>query len=353
MLATSGIDDHGNSAANATIVTSDSVTGSLEYNADEDWFAFTGQAGNEYELSVEMGTMNDSVLYLYGYDGNTNSVQMIVYNDDYSSIDFSSKIYWNCTTTGTYYLKMMAYEPDDLGTYTINILGGSADVTEHGDTYDRATNIIPGDSIEGSIETGGDVDYFSFSAQSGQTYTFTTELRSLQDTVMFLYDTNGVTLLDENDDVSEQEYHSSFTFQCQTSGTYYIKVTAYDETLTGTYVLSLTAIAGDDHGNDYLLATEVNQSEVAGEIEYYGDTDMFSVSLIGGRAYTISTSLITLPDSVLTLYGSDGTRVITTNNDYNGYESRIIYTPQLSSVFYIAVTANSDETRGTYSLLVY
>lgn len=76
---------------------------------------------------------------------------------------------------------------------------------DHGDTYSAATPIsTDGTLYDGEIETGGDVDYFSFSASSGHIYLIlTSQLGGGCDTFIHLYDTDGTTELASDDDRGE------------------------------------------------------------------------------------------------------------------------------------------------------
>ena len=72
-------DDHGNSAGAATPVGVPSNTsGIIGSPGDEDWFSFTAQSGVDYVFETVLGTLGDSVLWLYGSDGVTE----LDFNDD-------------------------------------------------------------------------------------------------------------------------------------------------------------------------------------------------------------------------------------------------------------------------------
>jgi subtilisin family serine protease len=110
-------DDHGGSAATATTVAVSSATaGTLEANGDTDWFAFQAVAGKSYVINVQLGTLDDSVLYLYGVNGTTQ----LAYNDDYGS-GTGSQITWTAPSSGAYYLAVGGYGSSGTGTYTLNV----------------------------------------------------------------------------------------------------------------------------------------------------------------------------------------------------------------------------------------
>ena len=69
----------------------------------------------------------------------------------------------------------------------------------------------------------GDVDWFKFQAVAGKTYVLGTQLGTLRNSVLCLYDRNGTTLLARNDD-SGANLASRITWTAPASGTYYLAV---------------------------------------------------------------------------------------------------------------------------------
>jgi len=113
---------------------------------------------------------------------------------------------------------------------------------DHGNTYSAATPIsTDGTLYDGEIEIGGDVDYFSFGAASGYRYVIlTSQLGVGCDTVIRLYDTDGTTELDMDDDGATEHLASRIVWQANSPGTYYVRVEHYNDTGTGTYKISIT-----------------------------------------------------------------------------------------------------------------
>jgi hypothetical protein len=73
---------------------------------------------------------------------------------------------------------------------------------------------------------GGEFVYFLFDAFEGAPYTLFTESAGLSDTVMFLYDRDGVTELGYNDDYDGMM--SRIAWQAPVSGTYIVGVRGKD-----------------------------------------------------------------------------------------------------------------------------
>jgi len=111
---------------------------------------------------------------------------------------------------------------------------------DHGDNAAAATVVDAGSSTAGEIELGGDVDFFAVELAAGQTYVFETSLGSLSDSVLYLYDRDGVTLIDYNDDISWPDNPGSrIDWIAEQSGTYFLEVVAFDGIATGTYALAI------------------------------------------------------------------------------------------------------------------
>lgn len=152
----------------------------------------------------------------------------------------------------TYYFRARAYD------YAGNI-GNYSDET----SYTVQTCPVAADSYEADntpayarpIETDGtwqihnfhverDQDWVKFIALSGITYTLATiNTGGHADTVLYLYDRDGSTLLDSNDDDPANWPASRLIWQAPTAGMYYIKVEHWDPYAYGCttgYGLSIT-----------------------------------------------------------------------------------------------------------------
>ena len=119
---------------------------------------------------------------------------------------------------------------------------------DHGDSPAEATIIFSDSSwTDGDIETPGDVDYFSFWAESGYVYVIATALVTNPDTIIALYDSNW-TLISENDDVEDAGLKSSLILHiAETSDTHYIAVGSHERG-AGKYTLNLSASPLPDFG---------------------------------------------------------------------------------------------------------
>ncbi len=98
-------------------------------------------------------------------------------------------------------------------------------------------------STLGKIAKLDDQDWFSFEALAGEHYLLETRLGSLSDTILILYDTDGTTPLDFNDDIdfSNNKLASSIEWKAPLAGTYFAQVTAFG-TETGSYRLKISNV---------------------------------------------------------------------------------------------------------------
>jgi hypothetical protein len=103
-----------------------------------------------------------------------------------------------------------------------------------------ATSIASGATLARKLDAGAKEDWFQFQAVAGTSYTIRTELVTLRDSMLHLYDCNGKTLLTANDD-GDSGLASRINWTAPKSGTYFFKVSAFDKTLTGDFRVSLVA----------------------------------------------------------------------------------------------------------------
>ena len=108
---------------------------------------------------------------------------------------------------------------------------------DHGNDAANATPLGFALDASGEIQGQSDQDWFSFSAVAGLRYEFTTTLNTLNDSVLRLYDTDGVTELVFDDDAGEG-LGSLLNWQAPTSGVYFLSVESFDSSEIGTFELA-------------------------------------------------------------------------------------------------------------------
>ena len=235
-------DDHGDDIDDATVAAVGAdVRGALDYDGDIDYFRFTAEEGQLYQIDVALGSLPDSVLVLLGPDG-----WELAYNDNHGD-SWASRVVWLAPESGVYYLVVESSGFDDVGTYTLTV-SHSTIVDDHGDDVDDTTAIRLGADVRGTLDYDGDIDYFRFQAERGQSYQIDVALGTLDDSIVDLYDVDW-SFLDSNDDYGDT-FASRLYWEAPSSGERYVTVEGYG---IGTYTLTVSII--DDHGDDFESAT--------------------------------------------------------------------------------------------------
>lgn len=115
-------------------------------------------------------------------------------------------------------------------TTTLGVLAAD----DYGNTAATAAVIgVPG-SLQGVIGVVGDVDWFKFQAVAGKAYVLSTQLGTLKNSALCLYNSNGTTLL-ARDSGSGGSLASRIAWTAPTSGTYYLAIAANGNSSTGSY----------------------------------------------------------------------------------------------------------------------
>ena len=230
------VDDHGNTAEEATRVGLDSTTaGVIEQGSDVDYFRITvTQAGT---LTVETTGTTDTHGALLSATGTT-----LAENDDAGAGDNFRIVHQ--VTAGTYYVAVRGYDANETGSYTLQTgftLRPAAD--DHGDTLGRATGVGLNSTTAGSIEHADDVDYFRITVT--QAGTLTVETTGTTDTYGYLQNAAGTTLAENDDGGVGGNFQIVGTV---TTGTYYVEVEGFDEDDIGSYALRVRFTATPPSG---------------------------------------------------------------------------------------------------------
>ena len=88
--------------------------GDVANSSDTNYFKVQVVAGQKYTFQTVLGSLYDSVLTLLGTNGQT----VIAQNDDMAPGNRASRITWQATASGTYYLAVSSYPGSPLGSFT-------------------------------------------------------------------------------------------------------------------------------------------------------------------------------------------------------------------------------------------
>ncbi len=332
-MTAEGIDDHGDDAANATpIAVGQIINGDIETSGDNDWFKFTVQAGTIHSLAVNRSTLSDAYVWLYAPDGISSLI----------SRDSPESIKYEFDQAGTYYFRVRAYNTtaaSSVGTYAVSMTDDGVD--DHGDTFAAATLIAADNqAVNGEIETSGDRDYFTFTAQAGHIYEFSGTRNSLSDMHIYLIDSTGTVVASRNS-------AGGLRYRFDQGGTYawYVRHSSTSSSSVGTYNVRLADLGTDDHSDTAASATLIQTDAAAtdGEIESPNDVDYFRVSLQAGSTYRVDTTGLTVAKSV---YAPDISTLVASSSN-----NTFTFTATQTGIHYIRIRHSSTSV-GTYTLRI-
>ena len=159
---------------------------------------------------------------------------------------------------------------------------GRAAEAEPNDDFTTANALVVGDDMSAAIDPAGDVDYFAFEATAGMIVSFETMPGDVNDTKMYLYDTDGTTELAFNDDIGYPNYYSMIEFTFPADGTYFIAITGYSGTTTGTYILTASAVEPPAPGETCDTALVIEDLAPVNTISCPGADDHFFYTFTAG-----------------------------------------------------------------------
>ncbi|MGD9495441.1 MAG: S8 family serine peptidase [Armatimonadota bacterium] len=331
----------------------------IHVGGDSDWVSFSAAADHRYRIETFVGSA-DTYLTLYAADGTS----VLGYNDDREASDDSSEILWTAPAAGTYYAMVRHYDArSGTGDYELAVtdLHGTIgpDGYEPDDVATDANQIqtrVGGRQLH-TFHVGGDQDWLYFDASRNTTYVIETEVGSA-DTCLCLFDVDGTSLLDENDDY--QGRASRIEWLCRAGGQYYVMVRERDaQHGTGDYIISIESMSA--HTPDQY---EVDDSAAeAGRIDTDGgrqqhsfhttrDYDWVSFEGVAGLRYDVQTWVSLGTDTIINLYGTDAQTVLDSNDDKGSdLGSRIIWDCPADGVYYVEVW-EYDGSFGAYEIAI-
>jgi hypothetical protein len=213
----------------------------LQPEGNEDWVSFAVTSGSTYKIETGEGTPPewvDTKLYLYDSDGTTQ----IDYDDQGGTGDYSL-IEYTADADKTVYARVTGAYFSATGAYTLSVgLIGVADSYEPDDSYGAATpSTVGGNTQQHTIHPADDEDWVSFAVSSGWSYTIETDEgtpSAITDTALRLYDSDGTTEIDYDDNGGTASY-SRIEYTADASKTLYARV---EGSSRGSYALSVTAV---------------------------------------------------------------------------------------------------------------
>jgi len=260
-------------------------------------------------------------------------------------------------------------------------IGFQLDVVLPSDPYEpndgtaNATPVVAGTTYKGILQadSGSDVDVYALSVTNGQTYVLNTEtLSGNADLFLTLLDSDGTTIIDQNDTNQSFSADAWLSYTADADKTVYIVVedkkggsspfNAYaldiasppvpEAEPNGTASVSGTTIGSVDLTNAQTAAVG---SAVNAAIDPLGDDDVFALTLTAGSTLVVDAETANSgePDTMIAVYDGGGTQ-LAYNDDFTGRESRLEFTPTTDGTYYVLVTSwdgdGADGTIGSYIL---
>lgn len=295
--ATALADDHGDTCATATAITTDgtAVGAIVDPITDEDWFSFNAVAGNRYQAT----TFVASASFYYHVDVLGPDCATVVVSWDYYSPSELSVV---PPTTDTYYLRIASLTAAYVGFVEIGLTDQGAAIDDHSGHQAGATPIATdGSVIAGDTDYAGDTDWFTF-AGVGQ-HLYRAEVRAMPTAMVWqaraeLYQgisSAGATGWSYAPPGGPEGEWVSVAYYVPAGGddTFHVRVTGWPDG-TGPYavrVFDLGIVAGDDHGDTCAAATPIatDGSVTSIIVDPAAEEDWLSLACDAGHRYELTT----------------------------------------------------------------
>ena len=353
------LDDFANSLTDTShpfghVSVNGAADGSLETLGDRDWFQVQLVAGQTYVINITGTTLADPYLRLHNSVGTT-----LVENDDIvAGVNRNSQVTYTATVSGTYYVEAGAFNDAYTGTYHVTVASNGDDfANSFTDRTHPFGQVVVNGVAAGSLEVTGDRDWFQVQLTAGVRYLLNLTGGTLADPYLYLHDSTGATIAQNDDIVAGINRNSQIAFTATTSGTYYLEAGAFQDTYAGTYTVGV-GLAADDYAGS-LMDTAHHFGQVAingsatGTLETAGDRDWFRARLEAGVSYTITLNGTSLQNPYLRLRDASGTQ-LAQNDDVSlaNPNSQIVFTPTATGSYFIEAAAFNDVATGSYQVAI-
>ena len=225
-----------------------SVTGQFDSQQDTDWFAVKLEQGRTYRVEI-----TDGPGFLHGVTELSKDIIPGSAGSLRSVFDYGKEATFVASVTAIHYVIVGAFGA--VGAYRVQVKDVTRDLAANEDRLadghaagvDTDSSVEVGGSASGTINHGGDRDWFAVSLEAGLTYRFdmqgaSTLSGTLLDPYLHgIYDLNGNLLPGTADDDGGTEWNARSTFTPPTAGTYYVSAGAWGDQ-QGTYTVSVEEV---------------------------------------------------------------------------------------------------------------
>ncbi len=337
-LSTTVLEDDFASNADTTgvLAVGDTLSGTIDFRHDSDWFAMTLTAGDTIRVAIDGFDAN---LDVRDASGNFLSTDYIDEFGNYISFDYrdyetnETVIIVQVQESGTFYIDVNDYNsPVD---YTLTATALEDDFA--GDTSSTGVLAVGG-TATGAIDFRNDSDLFAIELTAGEIVSIAS---NLLDTNLSLRDAAGnyFTLGYGNYDSNE----TVLIAEVLESGTYYLSVNGYDSPLD--YTLTATVVEDDFTANTTTTGVLEVGGTATGSTNYQYDSDWFAIELTAGDIVRIATDGT---DSYFYLRDDSENILNFSDVDYNLNETALTAVVQVSGTYYVDYT--SYNASGNYTI---
>ena len=325
--------DHGDERDDATNVSAGArVWGVIDPADEEDYFSFSVSSTADYWIYA-LGDL-DTVGELLDSSG------MPIESDDHGAVlpNPDNFFLWRKLQSGTYYIKVTGFGPID-EPYVLRI-------REFTDTTSRsnAVTLNLDSSASSTIDPEEDEDYFKLELSAAAEVAI--RASGFPDTVGELQRSNGTVIASNDDGYLPGGRRNFLIRESLQAGTYYVKVSSFDEGSDGPY--SVYAAAITEPGSAKADAQPLTLGGAAGgNIDPAGDEDYFSLTLAETTYLTIGGV-----SEVTNISGG-----LTDENDLRApldsihYDDLFIFEGRLDAgTYYLKVTGKDATDTGRYTV---
>lgn len=256
----------------------DVMNGTLTANEQSVW-DFIGLSGETIDITVQPLDGQDIVLDVVDETGTSILESGPVDN----SFETEAITGLEITQSGTYFIVITGFSPEDAGEYTLTFVeSGSSTTSGSGEVPTAEGSVAYGQTVNGTVPTETGTSAFTFNGSAGDIISVVVEPDDELDVVIDVIDANGNSILYAGRD----NYFGTEVVMIvlPETGTYSIVVDAFDDAVGGAYQLTLggpdgTAVTATDELAETGEAHAFPFTATAGEIVAFavvpdGDLDV-------------------------------------------------------------------------------
>lgn len=334
------------------------ITGTLYPAGDHDWYRLSVEPGQRYSFTLngtgEGEQVLDPVLTLYNSAG-----EQLAMNDDAEG-SLNSALRYAPSEAGEIFVEARGFLDEAEGGYVLSVEASVAPADSVGNDSSTRARATVGRPIAGSLDSEGDVDWYRFSARTGQRYRITLtgadNAEALGDPLLRVLSRDGAELAVNDDD--GETLNSALDWSPATSGEVFIEAGAFGGAATGAYTLNIEAsrLPSDSASADTNTRARLTAGDSANDtLDFAGDRDWRRIRLEGGQSYRFALNSNAeaespLSDPFLKLFGPSGNELAMDDDGGDGFNSYLEFTAPETGNYYLEASAFGDQATGAYTI---